>query len=305
MLFGERCPRSFLLRSMLRAPGMSSSACTCGSAAASTGVPPAASQAGASEREAERLADAGFEGDVRVVVPRVGGAFGQKNSSYPEESLAGWAARRLGRPVKWVCERTEHFLADAQGRDNRTLAEMALDAEGRFLAMRVTIDADLGAYLSQFAPFIPTGGARMTPGVYDIVCSPHEGYGMAMRVVVGDAYTDIAVPAHLVTREFFALVRSRLTDRGVYLMNVIDHADSLRALASILLTLRDVFPEVEVWTEARLSDQDGPVVARPAAAQRQPSSCWRPTSRRARAPSPPPAPTRSASRGCRRSGRTG
>jgi spermidine synthase len=73
----------------------------------------------------------------------------------------------------------------------------------------------------------------------------------AYDVIVGDAFTDIAVPAHLVTREFFALVASRLTPRGVYAMNVIDNADRLEALAALVVTLRAVFPSVEVWTEAR------------------------------------------------------
>lgn len=68
-------------------------------------------------------------------------------------------------------------------------------------------------------------------------------------VIIGDAFTDIAVPAHLVTREFFSLVESRLTDDGVYLMNVIDHADGLRALAAIVRSLRTVFPVVEIWAE--------------------------------------------------------
>ncbi len=70
-------------------------------------------------------------------------------------------------------------------------------------------------------------------------------------VIVGDAFADIAVPAHLVTREFFELVRSRLTEGGVYLMNVIDYTDRLDALASLVATLKPVFPSVEVWTEAR------------------------------------------------------
>ncbi|MCI5076413.1 fused MFS/spermidine synthase [Oricola sp.] len=68
-------------------------------------------------------------------------------------------------------------------------------------------------------------------------------------VIIGDAFTDIAVPAHLVTREFFALVADRLTPDGVYLMNVIDHADGLSALAAIARTLREVFPVVEIWAE--------------------------------------------------------
>ena len=68
-------------------------------------------------------------------------------------------------------------------------------------------------------------------------------------VVIGDAFTDITVPQHLVTKEFFELIRSRLTDDGVYLMNVIDHADQLQALASIAATLQSVFPEVEIWVQ--------------------------------------------------------
>jgi len=70
-------------------------------------------------------------------------------------------------------------------------------------------------------------------------------------VIIGDAFTDIAVPAHLVTREFFELVRSRLTPGGSYLMNVIDYEDRLEALSALTATLRDVFPSVEVWTEQR------------------------------------------------------
>ena len=70
--------------------------------------------------------------------------------------------------MAWIGERGEHFLGDAQGRDNLTRAEVALDRRGRFLGLKIDIAADLGAYLSQFAPFIPWGGARMSPGCYDI-----------------------------------------------------------------------------------------------------------------------------------------
>ena len=65
------------------------------------------------------------------------------------------AARKLGRPVKWVCDRTEHFLTDAQGRDNLVEAEMAMDAKGRFLALRINLVANMGAYISKNAIFIP------------------------------------------------------------------------------------------------------------------------------------------------------
>jgi spermidine synthase len=76
-----------------------------------------------------------------------------------------------------------------------------------------------------------------------------QAHPRAYDVIIGDAFTDIAVPAHLVTREFFALVSARLLPGGVYLMNVIDFADRLDALAAVVLTLRDVFPVVEVWAE--------------------------------------------------------
>ncbi|MFZ1814254.1 MAG: fused MFS/spermidine synthase [Rhizobiaceae bacterium] len=79
-------------------------------------------------------------------------------------------------------------------------------------------------------------------------------------VIIGDAFTDIAVPAHLITREFFELVRERLTPDGVYLMNVIDHYNRLKALGAITRTLQDVFPSVEVWTERKRPDGDGRTV---------------------------------------------
>ena len=92
---------------------------------------------------------------MRVVTPDVGGGFGTKLFPYREYALAAFAARQLGRPVKWVADRSEHFLGDAQGRDNVTTAKLALDADGRFLALAVDLVADMGAYLSCYAPFIP------------------------------------------------------------------------------------------------------------------------------------------------------
>ncbi|MEX0759973.1 MAG: molybdopterin cofactor-binding domain-containing protein, partial [Tistlia sp.] len=106
---------------------------------------------------------------LRIVTPDVGGGFGMKIFSYPEQILCLYAARKLERPVKWVSERTEAFLSDTQGRDHVTGVEMALDAEGRFLGMRVSTAANLGAYLSNFAPFIPTGAStQMFSGLYRI-----------------------------------------------------------------------------------------------------------------------------------------
>ncbi|MGB8484648.1 MAG: xanthine dehydrogenase family protein molybdopterin-binding subunit [Xanthobacteraceae bacterium] len=104
---------------------------------------------------------------MRVITPDTGGGFGTKLFPYREYALVAVAAKNLKRPVTWVAERTEHFLCDAQGRDNVTTAELALDASNKFLALRVDTIADMGGYLSAFAPYIPYGGAGMLPGVYD------------------------------------------------------------------------------------------------------------------------------------------
>ena len=105
--------------------------------------------------------------NMRVITPDTGGGFGTKLFPYREYALVAVVAKKLKRPVTWVAERTEHFLCDAQGRDNVTTAELALDANNKFLALRVDTVADMGGYLSAFAPYIPYGGAGMLPGVYD------------------------------------------------------------------------------------------------------------------------------------------
>src|SRR5262249_33928548 len=89
---------------------------------------------------------------IHVTAPDVGGGFGMKNFVYPEWVLVLWAARRLGRTVKWVADRAEEFVSGTQGRDNHTSARLALDASGRFLALEVSTVANLGAYLSSNGP---------------------------------------------------------------------------------------------------------------------------------------------------------
>jgi len=113
------------------------------------------------------------EHKLRVVAPDVGGGFGSKIFIYPEETAVGWAARKIGRPVKWTADRSESFLADAHGRDHLTKAELALDAKGIFLGLRVTTRANVGAYLSTFASSVPTylygtllAGQYRTPAIY-------------------------------------------------------------------------------------------------------------------------------------------
>ncbi len=110
---------------------------------------------------------------LRVVAPDVGGGFGSKIYHYAEEAIVTWAAGKLRRPVKWTAERTESFMSDAHGRDHDSTAEMALDAEGNFLALRVSTLCNMGAYLSTFAPAVPTylyatllAGVYKTPAIY-------------------------------------------------------------------------------------------------------------------------------------------
>jgi len=105
---------------------------------------------------------------MRVITPDVGGGFGTKLFPYREYALAAVAAEKLRRPVKWVCERTEHFLADSHGRDNISTARLAVDDKGRFLALSLDIIADMGAYLHCYAPYIPWLGVGMATGAYDI-----------------------------------------------------------------------------------------------------------------------------------------
>ena len=113
------------------------------------------------------------EHKLRVIAPDVGGGFGSKIFLYAEEVVVTWAARKLGRPVKWTAERSESFQTDAHGRDHVTHAELALDEEGTFLGLRVDTQANLGAYLSTFGPAIPTylyatllSGCYTTPAIY-------------------------------------------------------------------------------------------------------------------------------------------
>ncbi len=108
------------------------------------------------------------EANIRVVTPDVGGGFGTKIFVYPEYPVVMHAAKVLGRPVKWICGRSEAFMSDSQGRDNVTTAEIAMDENGKFLALRVDLKANMGGYLAQFAPYIPFVGSSMAPGVYDI-----------------------------------------------------------------------------------------------------------------------------------------
>ena len=109
------------------------------------------------------------EHKIRVVAGDVGGGFGTKGWQYPEHRLVLWAARKLGRPVKWVCERREAIAADEHARDNVTDAELALDADGRFMALRVRTLAGVGAYVSSDRNLLATfSNVATLVGVYTI-----------------------------------------------------------------------------------------------------------------------------------------
>ncbi len=143
---------------------------------------------------------------LRVVTKDVGGGFGTKTFLYREYPLVLEAARRLRRAVRWEADRSEHFVGDAQGRDNVTTAEMALDAEGRFLALRVDILGNLGGYISQFAPYIPWLGASMATGTYRIETLHARVRGVYTHTVPVDAYRGAGRPEA-------AYVLERLVDR--------------------------------------------------------------------------------------------
>jgi carbon-monoxide dehydrogenase large subunit len=153
------------------------------------------------------------EDRIRVVTPDVGGGFGTKIFPYREYALAAAAAQRLGRPVAWIADRIEHFLADTQGRDNDTSAKLALDENGRFLALAVETVCDMGAYLSFFAPYIPFVGAGMLPGVYDIPTCFIRIRAAFTNTVPVDAYRGAGRPeaAYVIER----LVDAAARDTGI------------------------------------------------------------------------------------------
>lgn len=113
------------------------------------------------------------EHKLRIIAPDVGGGFGSKIFVYSEETALAWASMKLGVAIKWTAERSESFLADAHGRDHVSDAELAMDEEGNFLALRVKTTANMGAYLSTFASAVPTylygtllAGQYKTPNIY-------------------------------------------------------------------------------------------------------------------------------------------
>jgi len=135
------------------------------------------------------------EHKVRVVAGDVGGGFGSKIYLYAEDVAVTWASRQLGRPVKWTSDRSEAFLSDAHGRDHHTVAELALDKDGKFLGMRVKTTANVGAYLSTFASCVPTIlYATLLAGQYKTPVIHCEVTAVFTNTVPVDAYRGAGRP---------------------------------------------------------------------------------------------------------------
>ncbi len=135
------------------------------------------------------------ENKLRVIAPDVGGGFGSKIFIYNEETVCIWAAKKIDRSVKWTAERTESFLADAHGRDHVSHAELALDANGKILAMRVHTIANLGAYPSTFWASVPTYlYGILLSGQYDIAAIYCEVDGVYTNTAPVDAYRGAGRP---------------------------------------------------------------------------------------------------------------
>jgi aerobic carbon-monoxide dehydrogenase large subunit len=154
------------------------------------------------------------EHKLRVISPDVGGGFGSKIFHYPEEIIVPWVARKINRPVKWVSSRSEAFITDSQGRDHITHAKLAVNADGRITGLYVQTWSDQGAYLSTFAPLIPTAfyicllsGLYKIPGVYG------EMWGTLTNTVPVDAYRGAGRPEA-------AYVVERLVEMAAHRLNM-------------------------------------------------------------------------------------
>ena len=135
------------------------------------------------------------EHKLRVISPDVGGGFGSKIFHYPEEIIVPWVSRAVNRPAKWVASRTESFVTDAHGRDHVTVAKLALTSDGTMTGLQVKTWANMGAYLSTFAPLIPTAlYITLFSGVYKIPAIFGESFGTMTNTVPLDAYRGAGRP---------------------------------------------------------------------------------------------------------------
>ncbi|MFP6690940.1 MAG: xanthine dehydrogenase family protein molybdopterin-binding subunit, partial [Alphaproteobacteria bacterium] len=146
--------------------------------------------------------------DVHILSPMIGGGFGMKHMVHPEQPLVAWAAKKTGRPVRWMSERGEGFVSDTQARDHVTHAELALDSEANFLAIRVSTTANLGAYVSNLGPVSPSLlYTRMLANAYRTPAIHAEVRGVLTNTVFTDAYRGAGIPES-------AYVVERLVDKA-------------------------------------------------------------------------------------------
>ncbi|MEM7133367.1 MAG: xanthine dehydrogenase family protein molybdopterin-binding subunit [Chloroflexota bacterium] len=135
------------------------------------------------------------ENKLRVISPDVGGGFGSKIFHYAEEVIVPWASKKLGQPVKWVSTRSEAFLTDAHGRDHVTTCKLGVKNDGTFVGLDVTTYANMGAYLSTFAPMIPTAlYITLFSGLYKLPVIFGEAFGTMTNTVPVDAYRGAGRP---------------------------------------------------------------------------------------------------------------
>jgi carbon-monoxide dehydrogenase large subunit len=139
---------------------------------------------------------------IRVLAHDVGGGFGTKGAPYRDYVLTAIANDKLRKPVAWISDRSDHFLSDCQGRDNFTVAEMAVDKDGRFLAIKVEILANMGSYLSIVAPYVPFLGMTLYSGVYKVPAAYVRCRGVYSHTHTVDAYRGAGRPeaAYLIER---------------------------------------------------------------------------------------------------------
>ena len=196
------------------------------------------------------------ESKVRVIAPDVGGGFGSKIFLYAEETALVWASKHVGRPIKWTADRSEAFLTDAHGRDHVTKVELAMDAKGMFLALRVKTIANMGAYLSTFASSVPTilyatllAGQYKTPAIYAEVkavftnTAPVDAYRGAGRPeatyvverIVETAARDLKMDPAAIRRQNFITTFPYATPVGLTYDtgNYAAHLDKAMAMADV------------------------------------------------------------------------
>ncbi len=153
------------------------------------------------------------ESRIRVVARDVGGGFGMKGNVYPEEAVVVWAARRVGRPVKWIPSRSEALLGDAQGRDQNVTAELALDTDGKFLGLRWTGSHNAGAYIEGAGIVMIVFSLKLASTVYDIP---------VVAVTSSLVFTNTAptVPYRGAGRPEAVYIMERLVDRAAHEMKI-------------------------------------------------------------------------------------